>query len=378
VIVCASGGGKKAALWAIKVLQTANSATQDKLMAHTMLMSCVSGGALGVSYFRELYLRSKLGEDVDPYAEKHLDQIAQNTLNPVVFTLVTNDILLDLGQFEYQGMTYRRDRGHALEAQINRQTDGLLEKPLSAYRAPELKSIIPMLLLAPTIINDGRKLFISPQNVSYMGADFTEGNFTKENSKVKGIDFMHFFRAQGAENLRFLSALRMVATYPYVLPSVALPSNPAMEVMDAALFDNFGVTDAIQFLYIFREWIAENTSGIILVTIRNSTKEEDIARCKSKSLFQAFTNPIDNFQFSWANMQDIRNDSLIEQARLWIGHSISEIEFQYAPPKQGPYAQLNQDSLSWHLTAEEKANIIQAIHAEDNQKSLARLVTLLK
>ena len=161
VIVCASGGGKKAALWAIKVLQTANSATQDKLMAHTMLMSCVSGGALGVSYFRELYLRSKLGEDIDPYAEKHLDQIAQNTLNPVVFTLVTNDILLDLGQFEYQGMTYRRDRGHALEAQINRQTDGLLEKPLSAYRAPELKSIIPMLLLAPTIINDGRKLFIS-------------------------------------------------------------------------------------------------------------------------------------------------------------------------------------------------------------------------
>ena len=73
-------------------------------MEHTMLMSCVSGGALGASYFRELCLRSKTGnKSTDPYDTEHLEKIAHNTLNPIVFNLVTNDMLLDVNRFRYQG-----------------------------------------------------------------------------------------------------------------------------------------------------------------------------------------------------------------------------------------------------------------------------------
>ena len=381
VIVCASGGGQKAAMWVMKVLQTADSITKGKLMEHTMLMSCVSGGALGASYFRELCLRKKLGEAIDPYDKKYLDKIAYNTLNPIVFNLFTNDILLDVNKFQYQGITYRRDRGCALEDQINKCTDLLLEKPLQAYRDPELKSTIPMLLLTPTIINDGRKLLISPHSVSYMGTDFAKGEADGKNGKIKGIDFMRCFRAQGAENLRFLSALRMTATYPYVLPSVTLPSTPAMEVMDAALFDNFGVTDAVQFLYVFRDWIAKHTSGVILVTIRGFAKEqqeEDQGRLKS--LFQTLINPIGNLQTSWINMQDIRNDNLIELANACFEYDIKEILFQCAPARQGQnrYSQFKRASLSWHLTAEEKLHITQAMQATDNQQALAKLEHLLE
>jgi hypothetical protein len=377
VIVCASGGGQKAALWVLNVLQTADSITDGKLMEHTVLMSCVSGGALGASYFRELCLRNKLGDEaIDPYDKKHLGKIAHNTLNPIVFSLVTNDMLLDVNKFQYQGMTYRRDRGYALEDQVNKHTDFILEKPLKAYQEPEFKSTIPMLLLTPTIINDGRKLFISPHHVSYyMGTDFPE-----ENGKVKGIDFMHFFKDQGAENLRFLSALRMTATYPYVLPSVTLPSTPAMEVMDAALFDNFGVANAIQFLYVFRDWISKHTSGVILVTIRNYVKEQEVNQDAPKSLFQKLTNPIGNLQAAWINMQDIRNDNLIELTNDCLTHDITEIEFDCATARQnkGINSQFKRASLSWHLTAEERIDIVQAIHTEDNQRSLDRLKALLE
>jgi hypothetical protein len=382
VIVCASGGGQKAALWVLRVLQTADSITTGKLMKHTMLMSCVSGGALGASYFRELCLRRNLGEVVDPYDQEHLKKIAYNTLNPIVFNLVTNDILFDVNKFQYQGMTYRRDRGHALEDQVNKHTDFILEKPLKAYQKPEFESVIPMLLLTPTIINDGCKLFISPHSVSYMGTDFTEGKSIEENGKIKGIDFMYFFRDQGAENLRFLSALRMTSTYPYVLPSVTLPSTPAMEVMDAALFDNFGVTDAVRFLYVFRDWIAKHTSGVVLVTIRGSIKEKEreVDQGTPKSLFQKLTNPIGNFQASWINMQDIRNDNLIELANVCLEHDIEKIEFEYAPARQerGRNSQFKRASLSWHLTTEEKQHITQAIHAKNNQQSLERLRALLE
>ena len=380
VMICASGGGQKAALWVLNALQTADSATNGKLMEHTMLMSCVSGGALGASYFRELCLRKKMGEAIDPYDKKHLKKIAHNTLNPIVFNLVTNDILLDINKFQYQGMTYRRDRGYALEDQVNKHTDFILEKPLKAYQKPEFESTIPMLLLTPTIVNDGRKLFISPHHVSYMGTDFTEKKFSEENSKVKGVDFMHFFKDQGAENLRFLSALRMTATYPYILPSVTLPSTPAMEVMDAALFDNFGVANAMQFLYVFRDWISKNTSGVILVTIRNSVKEREVGQGTPNSLFQKLTNPIGNLQSAWINMQDIRNDNLIELTNACLAHDIAEIEFKCttARQKQGGNSQFKKASLSWHLTAEERLDIIQAIHAEDNQQSLDRLKALLE
>lgn len=380
VVVCASGGGQKAALWALKVLQTADSITQGKLMEHTMLMSCVSGGALGASYFRELCLRKKLGETIDPYAGEHLDRIARNLLNPVVFNFFTNDILLDINKFQYRGMTYRRDRGYALEEQVDRHTDAILEKSLKAYRKPELESLIPMMFLTPTIINDGRKIFISPHQVSYMGTSLSLGKDTKSGGKVRGIDFMRFFKNQGGGDLRFLSALRMAATYPYVLPSVTLPSLPAIEVADAGLFDNFGVDDALRFLYVFRDWIAQNTSGVALVTIRSTPKERQVSCVGGKSLFQRLNNPTGGLQTAWINMQDIRNDHLIELTRLGLVDGLTEIEFQCAPatPFKEPFANTEKVSLSWHLTAEEKTRIIQAMEEQKNQASLKQLEALLR
>lgn len=377
VMVCASGGGQRAALWTMKVLQAADSLTGGKLMEHTMLMSCVSGGALGASYYRELCLRKKLGEPVDPYSEEYLDRIARNSLNPVIFNLVTNDTLLDVNKFQYQGMSYRRDRGCAIEDQINVHTDFVMEKSLEAYREPEYKSQTPMLLLTP-MLNDGRQLFISSQNVAYMGTSFATAGHVGTNNKIKGIDFMRFFQDQGASQLRFLSALRMGASYPYVLPSVALPSSPTLYAMDAALADNFGIADAIHFVCVFKDWIKEHTSGIVLVIIRNSEKERDIVPRASESLFQKLTNPFINFQQAWTKMQDIRNDSLIELASACFGHDLVEIEFPYKRQRQARSSRFKEASLSWHLTVEEKQDIIEAIQADNNQQALHKLKALLQ
>ncbi len=382
VIICTSGGGQKAALWALHALQTADSATQGKLMKHTMLMSCVSGGALGASYFRELYLRNKLGEASDPYDEIHLDKVSDNKLNPIVFNLITNDMLLDINTCQYQGRVYRRDRGYALEEQVNQCTDAILDKPLKDYQIPELKSMIPMLLLTPTIINDGRKLFISPHQVAYMGTTLTKEKFTEESEcgKVRGVDFMRFFRGQGAPNLRFLSALRMTATYPYVLPSITLPSDPAIEVADGGIFDNFGITDAVQFIRVFQDWIEKHTSGVVLVTIRGTAKEQEVSRGALKYLPSKRNNPIDTLQNTWLNIQDIRNENLIKLADTNLGHSVEVIEFQYAAIRQGQskYAQPKEASLKWYLTNREKQHIIQSIHTQDNQSALERLQKLLE
>jgi hypothetical protein len=80
----------------------------------------------------------------------------------------------------------------------------------------------------------------------------------------------------------------MSATFPYITPTVTLPSYPEMEIMDAGLADNFGFTDAIKFLHVFKDWIAENTSGVILVSIRDSKKELEIEKKIRTAYYKSF------------------------------------------------------------------------------------------
>ena len=47
------------------------------------------------------------------------------------------------------------------------------------------------------------------------------------------VDFNSFLINQNSNDIHLLSALRMNATFPYVLPNVWLPTNPVIDVMDA-------------------------------------------------------------------------------------------------------------------------------------------------
>lgn len=393
VLICSSGGGQRSALWTMRVLQTADSLTKGKLMRNAMLMTGASGGMVGAGYFRELTLRKQQGENINPYNPLYLDRVSRDNLNPIIFSLLVNDLFIKYQYFNYSGRRYLKDRGYAFEQQLSFNTQGFLDKPLSAYRKPEQESLIPMMLVAPNITNDGRKLFISPHQVSYMN---TGGPGEKENKqeKIKGIDFLRYYQDHGAENLRFLSALRMAATFPYVTPNISLPSEPAMETMDSGVSDNFGIEDATRFLYVFHDWIAENTSGVIYVCIRDSEKNMPVEKNISLTLFQKFFTPIRNIYKNWTYIQDIKNDNLIEFAKNWHPGEIDRIDLQYIPRtifkdtekaplneaqenKQLEKEEIERASLNWHLTTREKNNILDNIHLDINQQALQKLQVLL-
>ena len=75
-----------------------------------------------------------------------------------------------------------------------------------------------------------------------------------------------FFAKQDPYSIRMLTALRMNATFPIVLPNVWLPSEPVIDVMDAGLRDNYGQETTLRFLSSFDDWIKENTSGVLIIT----------------------------------------------------------------------------------------------------------------
>ncbi len=219
ILLCVSGGGLRSATWTMKVVQTADSLLHGALLNHTALVTGASGGMIGMAYLREIMLLRQQGEPVSIYDPAHLQHISQDLLNSVAFTIVSNDMFLPWAKFEYNGFSYRKDRAYIFEKQLNENTGGILDKTLGDYRAPEAEALVPMMYITPMIVNDVRRLVISPQGVSFMMAP-PIGVTTPATVEVDAVDFGRLFRNQNADRLRFLTALRMNATYPYVLLNI--------------------------------------------------------------------------------------------------------------------------------------------------------------
>ncbi len=384
VLLCVSGGGKRAAVWTLNAMQHADSITQGNLMKHTMLITGASGGLIGASFYRELKLQEAMGNPVKPNALKHVFKISADNLNPLIFSLLANDLFVGFTKFEYNGQRYSRDRSYTFEEQLSQITDGYMDKPLSDYKEPEEKSIIPVMILSPTVVTDGRKLYISSQPLSFMNSDLEVLN-GYGNAKMSGIDFQKLFKDQNAPQLRFLSALRMSATFPYITPSTTLPSDPPIQIMDAGISDNFGISDAMRFLYAFKEWVNENTSGVILLSIRDSPKLSTITEMKNLNIIETFSHPISSVYNNFENFQDITNDNLVTYANTWLTKPIERVDIEYQANtyvsllnKMDSIRQNNaRASLSWRLTTREKYGIIRNINTPSNSFQLNKLRDLL-
>jgi len=388
VFVAVSGGGQRAALWTLKVLQDAEEASGKQLFRHTQMISGASGGVIGAAFFRELYLRNLEDQKTNYLDEKYLDQISSDNLNPIIFTMLVNDMLIRNQYFEYKGRRYLKDRGFAFESQLNINTEKVMDKTISEYREPEYYSQIPMLPVTPLITNDGRKLIIAPFPMSYMGIslDRTEGF----DEKSQSIDFQRMFAQHEAENLRFISALRMGATFPFITPNIQLPSKPLMQTMDSGLSDNFGVQDAIRFIYVFQDWIKENTSGVVLITIRDSEKFTEIEQKPLPRFFEKLFTPVKNIYINWDNVQTLNNEVLFTRMKETMDFELERIEFEYSTlqylrdrglaDQLGPFRPIDQDiqraSLNWRLTAREKKSIIDNINSPQNRLSLEKIKRL--
>ncbi|MBX2870521.1 MAG: patatin-like phospholipase family protein [Saprospiraceae bacterium] len=368
VVLCVSGGGLKAATWTMQVLQTADSMLNGQLLDHTTLITGASGGMLGTAYLRELYGLKAQGENINIYDKGYVDKIAKDLLNSIAFTIATNDLFLPWSKFEYANKTYHKDRGYVFEDQFNENTDFILDKPLSYYETLEQKAIVPMLYLSPSILNDSRRLIISPQGASFMMIAPVAPQH-KDVLEIDAVDFQWLFRDKGAKELRFTTALRANATYPYVLPMVHLPTKPGVSVADAGLRDNYGILSATRFLQVFQDWIRENTSGVVLLQISSSEKIEEIPPSDNKGILKKLFNPI-GIAGKVLVTQEFEHDNTLGFIYDILGQdNFQVIRFIYRSSREDELAA----SVSFHITDREKANVLNAINLPNNQSSLKKL-----
>lgn len=370
-LINTSGGGARSATFTMNVLQRLDSLFNGELMNQTFLINGASGGMLGAAYFRELYYEKLKGTPINLQDKLYVNNISKDLLNPLFSSFVSRDLIGPVQKFERNGYQYAKDRGYAFEQKLNENTQGVLFKTLQDYAAPEASAQIPFMFFNSVINRDGRKMIISSHPARFLMRPQTDtAHLTYTDPDA--IDFNSFFHRQDAMNINILSALRMNATFPYVLPSVWLPTNPIIDVMDAGLRDNFGQEACLRFIDVFKDWLKENTSKVVLLQIRDRSLGDWEKPFTSTSLVNLFTQPFLVLQNNWYKLQDYYQHDQLQYQSASYGPQLYRICFQYVPSKNEAPA-----SLSFHLTAAEKRDIALALDNKVNRQEFERLKAIV-
>ncbi len=370
VILNTSGGGLRSALWTFKVMRDLDSMTQGKFSNSLHLITGASGGMIGASYYRDLLIDKSDGKIASTEATFFLENISKDLLNRIAFSISTSDIFFRMQKVEYNGQEYPKDRGYAFEQQLIKNLNGSFDKSLGDYFEPERTAVIPTMIFTPTIVNDGRRLLISSQQLSFLQQNHSSDSMGL-NPIVENVEYQKFFANSNPNDIRFTSVLRMNATFPYIMPMVTMPTNPGMQVMDAGIRDNYGTKTTITFIHALEDWIRENTSGVIIVKVRDSKKQLKGEEYKQVGMFDKLFLPFGNMYGNFPRVQDLDQDELIMNSQLYKEGLVNVVTFNL---RESPQDKI---SLSWHLTGQEKKKIVEAVNSTENSREIEILLNLL-
>jgi Patatin-like phospholipase len=371
VFINVSGGGLRSAAFVMNALQKLDSITQGNLMQHTFLISGASGGMLAATYYRELYRQKLINQKLDISDSRYTDNIAGDLLNPVFTSMIARDIFAPAQKFKAGNFKYVKDRGYAFEKKLSDNTNGLLNKQLKDLAADDYKATVPLIIFNSVIKSDGRKMMISTQPVSFMMKPSFLAADTTANPDA--VDFAALFHHQQPMNLRMLTALRMNATFPYVLPNVWLPSKPVIDVMDAGLRDNYGQETSLRFIDIFNDWIQENTSGVVIIQLRDRLNDNWQQPYETNSVADMIVTPATMLQHNWYKLQDYFQTDEYNYLHGHNDSTVLRIPIMYKPENTDKGAALN-----FHLTGREKRDVKGSFNSPVNRQSINMIATLLK
>lgn len=369
VVMTTSGGGTRSATFTMNVLQRLDSISGGQMMKKTFLITGASGGMIGASYFRELYREKLHGQNINLHAQQYVDDIAEDLLNPTFTSFIARDLFAPEQKFSVGPYKYLRDRGYAFESALNENTGGILNKRLKDYRDDEAAANIPLMFYHTVITRDGKMLLLSTQHLRFMMQSPSD---SIEVSAVDAVDYSTFFAKQDPYNLRLLSVLRMNATFPIVLPNVWMPSKPVIDVMDGGLRDNYGVENSLRFLSHMQKWIEENTSGVLMIQIRDRMDGGWENPYEYDDLTGNSTKPFFLLQHNWYKMMDYFQGDMQNYFLSNSGYPIHKVSFQYIPRSEE-----NKAALSFHLSEREKQDIAASLNSKHNQEGFQKILQLM-
>jgi hypothetical protein len=364
VVVAASGGGIRAALWTGVVLTTLENQWPG-FPSTIRLITGASGGMLGAAEWTST-LPGPLRTEAEAGHEGVLESLEFGGLMAVSSGLVLRDLLPPPFRHGY-------DRGRRLECAWECYSPAL-KKPLSSLSEGEETGWRPSLVLAPVVVEDGRFLVIS--NLDLGSLLQSKGpQLPSEKDEIYGIQgYQLFDYLPGTQNtLRLSTAVRLQANFPYVLPSTEVPGPQSghVRVVDAGYRDDWGVELASSWVISNHDWLRGNTSGVLLIQIRDSPSSERTALPTGERSFltrgaDGLLTPASGLLSSWRHTAASRNDEMVaELTKAMNGDAknpfmttvVFELETRGAP-------------LTWSLTSAESDGIRGGLRSSKNQGAL--------
>lgn len=164
----------------------------------------------------------------------------------------------------------------------------MLIKKLGDYKAAELSAVAPSLILTPYVPNDSRRLIVSNFPLRFLCTNNNEN-----------IDFQSSFSANDPNEINYATLLRTNSSFPYVLPSVSLPTEAQIEVFDSGLKDNFGMKITLNYINQLKEWFLENTSQLIILQIKDGLSTRNKPKNKSQSIVSELMSLFGGLYGNW-------------------------------------------------------------------------------
>ncbi len=267
-VVSVSGGALRSGLWVAIVLDRLEKQVPG-FGHHVRLITGASGGMLGAGYYL-IHRRKAFGEPDSPAAagpyrpSEWVLSIPRDSLEPVARFIALRDPFL-----AFLPRVVADDRGIRLEDDWK-----ALAFSFRDLAGDEEAGRIPSMILSPMMIEDGRRLLISNLDLGSLigsaGSEIeTEGpGGANQLYSLSALEFYRLFPE--ATRFRLGTGVRMNASFPYISPSVSLPTDPTRRVFDAGGYDNYGIQVSSAWIHQNFNWLLANTSGVVLVQIRDA------------------------------------------------------------------------------------------------------------
>ena len=389
VVVAVDGGGIRAAVWTTVVMAQLER-DLPTFPYSVRIVTGASGGMVGIaSWVASLQPPASVDRhrDLDAQAVTHadlVDRVATDSLGTVAREMVFRDLILP------PFLHPTTDRGLALERAWERSTR-ILGQRFSDLGPGEAAGWRPSLIVSPLIVEDGRRLLISNADVSGLTT------VPVEPPTLQALQYFGHIEPRPG-TLRLSTAVRLNASFPYVSPAAELPTDPARHTLDAGYYDEHGVELAGTWIWTHREWLAANTTGVLLVQVpdararaRKAKASEDRKDWWGAGLL-GVTGPVQALRTSQSASTDYRNDQLVSflDATLnagrpgFFGTVVFEPDETSAaePPPGcgrswirrivgGEEPAYRDVALSWRLTGCEVSRLKQAIRGNESSSSCA-------
>ena len=369
VVLSASGGGIRAALWSGVVL-TGLETRWPEFPSRLRLITGASGGMLGAAEWTatlpgppELQLHPQTVRD------RVLDELELGGLKAVSSGLILRDLLPP-------PLRWGQDRGRRLESAWEAYSP-LLANPLANLAPGERAGWRPSLVLTPTVVEDGRFLVISNLDLEPLlqseGPPASDANMPLAIQGIQLFDYL----PDAWGTLPLSTAVRLQANFPYVLPSTEVPGFKSghLRVVDAGYRDDWGIEVATAWIASNRAWLAKNTSGVLLIQVRDKPSDWRLEPPLDKRGwlargFDGLATPLEGLARAWERTAAFRNDEMVAElgrtmnnvsANPFFTTVIFELEQHVAP-------------LTWSLTAAEATKIRGGLSSAKNRAALARAV----